>query len=83
MEYQAKLHEKYMPVLICISQVLMVILIKSYMIQHLGYKVLETYKLGKRAERLSEWRKTFRITVNFSSNKMYRRSALQIALLNM
>ena len=28
----------------------------------------------KRAERLSEWRKTFRITVHFSSNKMLVRS---------
>ena len=35
------------------------------------------------AERLSEWRKTIRITVHFSSNRMQPRSALQIALLKM
>ena len=36
---------------------------------------------GKNSE--IEWRKTFRITVHFSSNKMKPRSALQIALLEM
>ena len=67
MEYQAKLNEKYMPVLFCISS-----------FEATSYKKL--HDIGERAERWSEWRKTFRITVNFSSNKMHPRSALRITL---
>ena len=36
--------------------------------------VLRTGLERERAERFSEWRKTFRITVHFSSNKMLVRS---------
>ena len=36
--------------------------------------VLRTGLERERAERLSEWRKSFRITVHFSSNKMLVRS---------
>ena len=67
-----------------LSQVLKLLLMKSYIIQ-LGFRWVLRRGLEARgkAQRLSEWRKTFRITVHFSSNKMYPRSALQIALLEM
>ena len=42
-------------------------------------RVLKT----KRSERLSDGRKTFRITVRFSSNKMQNKSTSQIALSKM
>ena len=67
-----------------VSQVFKLLLMKGYMIQ-LGFRWILRRGLegGERAQRLSEWRKTFRITVHFSSNKMQPRSALQIALLEM
>ena len=67
-----------------VSQALKKLLIKSYMIQ-LGFMWVLRRGLEARgiAERLSEWRKTIRIAVHFSSNRMQPRSALQIALLKM
>ena len=67
-----------------VSQVLKLLLIKGYMIQ-LGFRwvLRRVLEARERARRLSKWRKTFRITVHFSSNIMQPRSTLQIALLEM
>ena len=72
-----------MPVLFCISsfEVTSCKKLHDTVWFQAGFK--EKLKLGERAQRLSEWRKNFRITVHFSSNLMQPRSALQIALLEM
>ena len=85
MEYQAKLNEKYMPVLFCISSFGSTSYKKLHGIARfwVGFKE-KVRSLGKELRDYQSGEKPLGwITVHFSSNKIQSRSALQIALLKM